>query len=157
MDMPILKRPISGHNAPKVECNKPRDPRFDPKVRGSSDVRHFIRNYSFLDDLKKKEIAELQRALRKEKDPERKDKIKLTMNKIKNQIVERDNKAQKVQLIDELKTSKGDGKFRNVRKSDIKKNLIVKKYMELKETGKLTKYLERKRKKLIKRDEKMLG
>lgn len=160
MDLPILRRPPPGPDSSHQvdpSCNRPRDPRFDPRVRGSSDLRHFVRNYSFLDDLKREEIAQLQKALHKEKDPERKDKIKLTVSKIKNQIVENQNKAQKVQLVDELKTSKGGGKFKNVRKSDIKKNLIVKKYKELKESGKLTKYLERKRKKLIKRDEKLLG
>lgn len=155
--MPILRRPPSGSQSTQPDCNNPRDPRFDSRVRGSSDIRHFVRNYSFLDDLKQKEIAELQKALRKEKDPERKGKIKVTMNKLRNQIVENQNKAQKVELVDELKTSKGDGRFKNVRKSDIKKNLIVKKYKELKESGKLPKYLERKRKKLLKRDEKLLG
>lgn len=153
-----LELPISRHRQrePTAGPNTPRDPRFDPRCAGSNDVRHFVRNYAFLDDVRKEEIAELQKALHKEKDPEKKKKIKMTINRIRNKVVERNNKKAQLDLVSELKQSKG-GKYKNVKKSEIKKELMARKFNELKETGKLSKYLERKRKKLIKRDGKAFG
>lgn len=153
-----LELPINRHRQkePTASFNKPRDPRFDPRCAGSNDVRHFVRNYAFLDDVRKEEISELQKALNKEKDPEKRKKIKMTVSRIRNKVVERNNKKARLELVSELKQAKG-GKYRNVKKSEIKEELMARKFNELKETGKLTKYLERKRKKLIKRDGKALG
>jgi len=112
-----------------------------------------VRNYNFLDDIRKTELNELERALRREKDSEKRQKIKLTINRIKNKMVETQNKMKKNEVVDSLKQSVAKGKkFKNIRKSDLKKSLIVNKFKELKESGKLNKYLERKRKKLIQRD-----
>lgn len=153
LELPISKRP---NRDPTANSSRPRDPRFDPRCAGSNDVRHFVRNYAFLDDVRKEEIGELQKALVKEKDAEKKEKIKFTINRIKNKVVERNNKTAQLELVSELKRAKG-GKYKNVKKSDIKKELMARKFQELKETGKLSKYLERKRKKLIKRDGKSFG
>jgi len=169
LELPILHRPPRQHgssiagrsdtkqrpaDAPSTSFdNKPRDPRFDPRCNGSSDLRHFVRNYNFLDDIRKTELNELERALRREKDSEKRQKIKLTINRIKNKMVETQNKMKKNEVVDSLKQSVAKGKkFKNIRKSDLKKSLIVNKFKELKESGKLNKYLERKRKKLIQRD-----
>lgn len=117
------------------QYQQPRDPRFDPRCNGSNDARHFVRNYAFLDEVKKKELDELNKALRKEKDPVKREKIKMTIGRCKNKMIDLKNKA--------TKTKKCD-----------KKAHLVEKYKELKQSGKLSKYLERKRKKLIKRDQK---
>lgn len=141
---------------PVAGSSRPRDPRFDPRCAGSNDVRHFVRNYAFLDDVRKEEIAQLQKALHREKDPEKKKKIRFTITRINNKVVERNNKNAKLELVAELKRAKG-GKYKNLKKSDIRQEQMARKFIELKETGKLTKYLERKRKKLIKRDGKAFG
>lgn len=158
MDERPIELPIKHYQPkePAAGSSRPRDPRFDPRCAGSNDVRHFVRNYAFLDDVRQEEIAELQKALHKEKDPEKKKKIKSTINRIRNKVVERNNKSAHLELVSELKQAK-TGKYKNVKKSDIKKEKMARKFNELKETGKLTKYLERKRKKLIKRDEKAFG
>lgn len=142
-----------------------RDPRFDPRCSGSNDFRHFVRNYAFLDQVRQDELAQLERAFKKEKDPEKRNKIKETIRRLKNKLVENNNKSKKLELISQLKaeksdptptSSKGRKRPKNIKKSDIKKSLLVQKFKELKESGRLSKYLERKRKKLINQDKKSL-
>lgn len=115
----------------------PRDPRFDPRCSGSNDRRHFIRNYSFLNEVKQNEISELQKSLRKEQDPEKRDKVKMAIARFRNKMIDTDQK---------FSVKKTRGKLKKVE--------LAEKFKDLKETGKLTKYLERKRKKLLKRDQK---
>lgn len=172
LELPISRKPvISGRREASVQKSKasantttsnvvddtPRDPRFDPRCAGNSDIRHFTRNYSFLDDVRHKEINELEKALRKATDEEKRSKIRLTINRLKNKMVENKNKVKQLSVVDELKAHKrqelgGRKRPLHVNKSQIKKKLMVDKYKELKESGKLSKYLERKRKKLINRD-----
>lgn len=97
----------------------------------------------------------MKRALRKEKEPEKQERINQTIKRLNSKLAENSNKSKRNQLISELK-AKSNNKWHNVRKSDITKKLLVAKFKELKETGKLTKYLERKRKKLINRDKKSM-
>lgn len=118
--------------------NTPRDPRFDPRCSGSNDPRHFIRNYSFLDDVRQKELNELQQSLKREKDHERKEKIKMTISRYRNKI---NDYQEKREHTNKRKTTRD------------KKSQIVERYKALKQSGKLSRYLERKRKKLIKKDE----
>lgn len=131
--------------------SRPRDPRFDPRVAGRSNPK----NYTFLNKVRQDEIGSLKRALRKEKEPEKQERINQTIKRLNSKLAENSNKSKRNQLISELK-AKSNNKWHNVRKSDITKKLLVAKFKELKETGKLTKYLERKRKKLINRDKKSM-
>lgn len=148
--------PIKRMTQKQEPVSAPRDPRFDPRCSGSYDFRHFSKNYAFLEDVRKDELNKLQRALNKEKNSEKKAKIKATISRIKNKIVEANNKTKKLETTKELKGQQG-GKYKNIKKSQLKKKLIVDKYKELKESGKLSKYLERKRKKLINRDRSIAG
>jgi ribosomal RNA-processing protein 36 len=120
-----------------------RDPRFDPRCNGSNDPRHFYRNYAFLDEVRKRELDELQRALKKEKDPEKRDKIKMAITRYRNKMIDRQQKQ----------------KFNAKKKRGFKEKKVelIEKFKQLKESGKLTKYLERKRKKLLKRDQKLFS
>lgn len=131
--------------------DRPRDPRFDPRCSGSKDSSHFTKNYSFVNDIRRKELNELERAFKKERDGEKKVQIKSTIQRIKNKMVEQENKLKKRQIEAEIKSA-----HKNVSKSYLKKKMIVEKFKELKESGKLTKYLERKRKKLKNRDSKTI-
>lgn len=200
LELPILKQPADRYKQRETQT-RPRDPRFDPKCSGSNDPRHFAKNYAFLDEIRQGEIEQLERALRKERDGSKKDQIRITLNRLRNKLVENRNKQKRLEVIGELRTAtkrnyvhkapsthekaklvdevcrrehidqrhsdnpistntveKKRRVVRNkfVKKSDIKKKMLVEKYTELKETGKLTKYLERKRKKLISRDESKL-
>ena len=121
----------------------PRDPRFDPRCSGSGDIRHFVRNYAFIDELKEKELGELQKALRKEKDPQRANMIQKAISRHKNKIS--DHRAK----LDQSNCQQP--------KRANKKVELAERYKELKQSGKLPRYLERKRKKILKKDEKCLG
>lgn len=138
LELPIITRTSKKSKRPTtIDDTRPRDPRFDPRCAGSNDPRHFIKNYSFLEDVRKKELDTLNKAVRKERDPTKKDQIKMTITRYKNKMIDIKNKAK----------PKAKG-------SCEKKTNLVEQYKELKQSGKLTKYLERKRKKLIKRDQK---
>ena len=138
LEVPFAKKPIRDKGGKNYfhETNAPRDPRFDPRCAGSSEARHFVRNYAFLDDVRQKEMAELEKALKREKDSRKRDKIKMALGRYRNKMIDLRNKA-------EPKRKRSD-----------KKAHLVQQFKELKEAGKLSKYLERKRKKLIKRDQK---
>lgn len=129
------------------------DPRF---IGGSShDTRHFIRNYQFINDCRRDEIGQLTKTMRLEQDPEKKQKLRSMITSIKNKMVEQERKTEEMNLVTKMKSNHKKGY--HVKKSDIKKQTLVQKFKELKETGKLTKYMERKRKKNIKRDEKSMA
>lgn len=146
LELPIGKRPKDiKHLGKPVEETEPRDPRFDQRCAGSNDPRHFVRNYSFLDDVRKKELAELKSALRREKDPDKVRDIQSTISRFVHKMEHRNN----VNLL--------PGTSERKPKKQVKKQIIVEKFRELKETGKLSKYLERKRKKFIKRDGRRFG
>lgn len=73
------KRPIDTTSAAKRLT--PRDPRFDP-LCGSYDRDTFKSNYQFLNETRKKERTALERELREEDDPKRKQKIKFLMQRM---------------------------------------------------------------------------
>lgn len=139
LEIPIGKRPLK--NDTRLG-RSPRDPRFDPRCAGSNDPRHFVRNYAFLDEVRQNELKELKRALRVEKNPERAKDIQSTASRMKNKMEHRST----------ISLMPGTSSRPKPRNKDHKKRIMVDKFKELKETGKLSKYLERKRKKLIKRD-----
>lgn len=133
-DKPI-ELPI-GKKIKKIEDTtkyfQPRDPRFDPKCSGSDDRRHFERNYAFVNDLRKKELLELKKAFKNELDPSKKSEIQAAIDRISHAI---------------------DVKIKPKKREKSKKIELVEQYKNLKKSGKLSKYLERKRKKLIKKDQ----
>ena len=63
------KREILG--APETAKVRPRDPRFDKAV-GALDEDKFRRAYSFLDDYRDSEMADLRKAIKKTKDARQK-------------------------------------------------------------------------------------
>lgn len=146
-ELPIIKKKdvLKQERNPRAE--RPRDPRFDERCSGSSDLRHFVRNYDFLDDIQKKELSELKKASKKEKDPDKKRLLQSSIGKLEHKL----NSSKKVSVL--------PGTTLNLRpkKKEDKKQSIVDKFHELKKSGRLSKYLERKRKKLIKRDGRRAG
>lgn len=159
-ELPIAKRPVSLKPAIKPMGFRPRDPRFDKRC-GTFNNKIFSTTYTFIDDLKNKELNELEHMLRKEKDKTRKHQIKSIISRLKNQqVTERENKLREERL-EILKKEKRQLLSNNEKtqpkrvflsKTEVKKMNMVEKFKELKSSGKLTRYLERKRKKLINRD-----
>lgn len=117
---------------PTTSSFQPRDPRFDPRCSGSDERRHFERNYAFVNDLRRKELSELRYAFKKELDPLKKSEIQAAIDRTSHAI---------------------DGKIKPKKRDKSKKIELVEQYQNLKKSGKLSKYLERKRKKLIKKDQ----
>lgn len=76
------KRPIKIRNQIEaVKRNLPRDPRFDP-LSGNFDKKTFKANYSFLKDLKQKEVEQLKREYENETNVEKKKKIKFVIQRM---------------------------------------------------------------------------
>ena len=90
------------------------------------------------------------RKMKREKDPAKKTELKKVVQAVKGQRVTEDEKERKRQIAERLRSEamKTTGKpF--VNKSHLKKFALVDKFQQLKKTGKLDKYIERKRKKLV--------
>ncbi|CAG7939003.1 unnamed protein product [Penicillium salamii] len=145
-------------NAPKA-----RDPRFDAAVMGHSGVgkhAHGGKAYAFLDEYRASELAELKAQLGKTKNYEMKEKLKAQIrtaqdkmrsaaNKKREEDVRAEHKSREKQLIKEGK--KATPYY--LKKSDLKKQVLEKKFGEMgsRERGKA---LERRRKKVASKEKK---
>lgn len=126
-----------------------RDPRFEDSC-GVFDPERFKKKYSFLEEMKQKEERIVMRKMKREKDPEKKTELKKVVQGLKEkQIAEEDKERKRIiagQLREEAIEQTGKP---FVNRSRIKKFALVDKFQQLKKTGKLDKYIERKRKKLV--------
>lgn len=132
----------------KVE-EKRRDPRFE-EACGAFDPERFKKRYSFLEEMREKEKRIVVRRMKREKDPEKKKRLEKVVQGMKGQQVTEEEKERKRQIAERLREEaiKSSGRpFLN--KSYVKKFSLVDKFQQLKRTGKLDKYIEKKRKKLL--------
>ncbi|XP_037082915.1 ribosomal RNA processing protein 36 homolog [Pollicipes pollicipes] len=128
-----------------------RDPRFDG-VSGSFDEKAWQKNYKFVDELKSSEKDRLKEQYHQESDPSEKKKLKLLLQRIQNKEKARKVKeekeaqehAEREENISRLKAGK-----KPVYKSKgfKKKEALAEKFLALKESGRLDKYMQKKRKK----------
>lgn len=79
-----------------------RDPRFDPKC-GEFNATKFKENFSFVADIKAKELSELKSQLKESDDPKEIKKLKFLIQRMQNQNVEEKKRKQREQLLDEEK------------------------------------------------------
>lgn len=142
---------------------KSRDPRFDAAVMGHSGVgkhAHGGKAYAFLDEYRASELAELKASLGKTKNPEMKEKIKAQIrtaqdklrsaaNKKREEEVRAEHKSREKQLIKEGK--KATPYY--LKQSDLKKQVLEKKYGEM-GSRERAKALERRRKKMASKEKK---
>ncbi|XP_023218773.1 ribosomal RNA processing protein 36 homolog [Centruroides sculpturatus] len=143
-----------------IKKKKIRDPRFDD-LSGEYNESLFQESYSFLNEMQQKEKMELKKQLKKETDERKRMKIKKLINKIDNQekekqkkkLREKNKKVMKQEVIEKLKEGK---KPYFLKKSERKKLELIQHYKELKKSGKLEKYMQKKRKKNASRDSKWL-
>ncbi|XP_064601944.1 ribosomal RNA processing protein 36 homolog [Liolophura sinensis] len=128
-----------------------RDPRFDERS-GAYDEKLFKKSYSFIEDVKERERQKLKKQLNKAKDAEAKAKIKSLLNRMGQQQQAEEAKAKKAEKEKEWNkrekelVAQGKKPF-FLKKSDKRKLELAEKYRELKKSGKLEKYLSKKRKK----------
>ncbi|XP_018567274.1 ribosomal RNA processing protein 36 homolog [Anoplophora glabripennis] len=135
-----------------------RDPRFDP-LCGQFDDKTFKSNYKFVNEIRQKEIKQLEKELKSCTDPERKKTIKLLIQRMNNQIREQrkrdaENKKkyeEKMEMREKLKR----GEKPVFKKKSVKKlESLIEKYEELKKTNKLQKHIEKRTKKLSAKEKK---
>ncbi|XP_053945837.1 ribosomal RNA processing protein 36 homolog [Anastrepha ludens] len=138
-----------------------RDPRFDANC-GDFSVKHFKENYKFLENVRRKDIARLQKQLREIKSSDERKQLQLEIQKLINKNVE-DRKwhlkqeslnREKLEVQEALK--KGLKPHYTTKKERRAKELVTQ-FEQLKESGKLSKHLEKRRKKNAAKDRRQLG
>ena len=123
-----------------------RDPRFE-ETCGQFDEDQFQKDYEFLNEIREKERKTLAKAAKKEKDPEKRDTLTKLKQRIDNQDVSLRQRQAEKRLIEDLKNqNKEETGNSYVKRSDLKAAILIQKYQQLKKSGKLNKYLEKKRK-----------
>lgn len=137
-----------------------RDPRFDPKC-GDFDRDEFKERFNFVNAMKVQEATQLKEESRSCKDPEEKARMKLLAQRLENQAREeqqrREAKEQKAADIKQIQSNRAEGRSVTYESQKKRKILnLVDKFRELKETGKLQKHIEKRRKKKTAKDRKKL-
>lgn len=169
----------------RIETGGPRDPRFDSRC-GEFDRNRFKEDYEFVNEIRQKEAAELKERLKQlcSGDSEEKKKVKLLLQRMFNQnLEEKKLKARKLARAEEKSkikdavksdkrpffTSKGKRipiverlalhfiAFHSKFSGEQKAQDLVKQYLELKNSGRLNKHLEKRRKKNTARDRKKIN
>lgn len=91
-----------------------RDPRFDPNC-GEFNATKFKENFSFVADIKEKELAELKKQLKESSDPKEVKKLKYLIQRMQNQNLEEKKRKARENLLDvekeEIKRAKVEMKM----------------------------------------------
>lgn len=135
----------------KMQQTQVRDPRFDRKC-GDYDAAAFRENFDFVFDMKQEEIKELKKQLRECKDAEERQKLKFLIQRTENQVREH-LKQQKIhqkraEQKEEIEKAIQEGKRPYYMKKSEKRMVgLVEQFVDLKNSGKLKKHIEKRRKK----------
>ncbi|CAG2112151.1 unnamed protein product [Medioppia subpectinata] len=135
---------------------KKRDPRFE-EGSGRFSESVFSKTYGFLNDIRDKETNELKKMLKKTANEEKKQELKYLLQRIKNQKTSEQMKQNRKELETNVRNKLNEetgSKNTFVNKSTLKRLELVEKYKQLKKSGKLRQYLEKKRKRNATRERK---
>jgi ribosomal RNA-processing protein 36 len=143
---------------------KARDPRFDAAVMGHSgkglNAQASEKNYAFLEEYRVSELRDLKRQMAATKNPEAKEALKRQIRSATDQQRARENRKREEVVIAEHKKKEKEaireGKKSTpyyLKKSDLKKQVMQKKYEEMGSRDR-AKALERRRKKLASKERK---
>ncbi|KAE8372060.1 hypothetical protein BDV26DRAFT_109454 [Aspergillus bertholletiae] len=142
---------------------KSRDPRFDPTVLshgGHHDAESARKAYSFLDDYRSSELKDLKAKFAKTKNAEEKEALKREIRSTSDRLRAIENRRREEEVIAEHKKREKqlirEGKKSNpyfLKKSDLKKQVMLKKYENM-NSKERTKALERRRKKIASKERK---
>lgn len=143
---------------------KARDPRFDAAVMGHSgkglNAKASEKNYAFLEEYRASELKDLKRQMAATKNPEAKEALKRQIRSAMDQQKARENRKREEAVISEHKKKEKeairDGKKSTpyyLKKSDLKKQVMQKKYEEMGSRDR-AKALERRRKKMASKERK---
>ncbi|XP_044045338.1 ribosomal RNA processing protein 36 homolog [Siniperca chuatsi] len=146
-----------------VPVRKPmmRDPRFDD-LSGEYKPEIFEKTYKFINDIKHREKEIVKKQLKKtKKNNQRKEKLHFLLKRMENQ--ERARKSREQQRERELQFKRQQRERANqgarpffLKSSEKKKLQLAEKYQELKKSGKLEKFLSKKRKRNAGKDRRKL-
>ena len=137
-----------------------RDPRFSD-LSGNFNEQLFEKSYSFVKDIKKGEYETVNKQLKKVKNPEERERLIRLKQKMDNEKQSEIDKAKKRELAKQRRanlqeqTSAGQKPF-YLKNSDKKKIELAEKYRELKASGKLEKFMSKKRKRNTQKDKRNL-
>ncbi|XP_065066176.1 ribosomal RNA processing protein 36 homolog [Rhopilema esculentum] len=160
LEMSSKQRPKGFRRVVKTNSAVTRDPRFD-NLSGNLNIELFKKSYSFLDEIQKKEKEVVEKQLRSEKSFEKKAALHKLMQKIEQkEKIEMEENERKEQHREWKRNEKeaikrGKRPF-YLKKSERKKKELAEKFKKLKETGKIEKYLSKKRKRNAAKDRKYL-
>ncbi|RLN73872.1 hypothetical protein BBJ28_00006587 [Nothophytophthora sp. Chile5] len=160
--MELTSKRAVGRFKQVVEVKKRRvlDPRFEAQS-GRLNEDLFAKSYSFLDEYKQRELGELKRQLKIAKSTTRKEEIK---HEISLRSQERSEKQKTEKIRDALTKRKceereavasGKNPF-YLKRKDKKKLELQAKFQNLQETGRLSKFMAKKRKKNASKDHRWL-
>lgn len=151
-----IRVPNRGPFIPQGNMKRYRDPRFDP-LCGSFNKEKFHKRYGFVDEIKKKEREQLKEELNNTQDEARKEQINLLLQRMNNQLSEKDKReAAMKRVVEERQENKEKVKqgtkpmFK--KKSEKRLEDLVAQYEELKKSRKLKKHIEKRSKKLATRE-----
>ncbi|CAH8252086.1 unnamed protein product [Arabidopsis lyrata] len=157
------KKPVSRYRevvqVPKKEV---RDPRFN-QLGGTLDVEGFRKRYNFFfEDKLPVEREELKKKLKKTKNPEEVNELKNQLTYVEKMLkYEPSTKNKGAAILTEHKKKEREAAKEGKRpyylkKSEIRKQTLIEKYNSLKESGKLTSYLDKRRKKNATKDHRFM-
>ncbi|XP_068178576.1 ribosomal RNA processing protein 36 homolog [Antennarius striatus] len=146
-----------------VAVKKPacRDPRFDD-LSGEFSADIFEKTYGFVSDIRQKEKEVVQKQLKKTKrNGKRKEKLQLLLKRMEDQDRERKRREQQRERELQFKRQQRERANQGARpfflkKSEKKKLQLAEKYEQLKTSGKLERFLSRKRKRNAAKDRRKL-
>uniref|UniRef100_A0A3P9L6U6 rRNA biogenesis protein RRP36 n=1 Tax=Oryzias latipes TaxID=8090 RepID=A0A3P9L6U6_ORYLA len=145
-----------------VPIKKPvvRDPRFDD-LSGEYKPEIYEQTYKFINDIKHREKEIIQKKLKKTKKNNQKEKLQFLLKRLENQERARQNREKQRERELQFKReqrARADQGARPffLKKSDKKKLELAEKYQDLKKSGKLDKFLSKKRKRNAGKDRKKL-
>uniref|UniRef100_A0A182K620 rRNA biogenesis protein RRP36 n=1 Tax=Anopheles christyi TaxID=43041 RepID=A0A182K620_9DIPT len=149
-----------GKKDKNASVQRSRDPRFDPQ-QGYFSGRQFRNNYSFVNDLRQKELRKLNNKLQAATDPEESNKLKFIIQRTENQM--REYAKQKALDSERMRekqqayaaVQEGKRPFYE-RKSTKQARALVEQYDKLKGDGGLVKHIDKRRKKISAKDRKKL-
>lgn len=125
------------------------DPRFD-SLYGEFNKSIFEKNFKFLNDIRNKEKKKLQKKSKQKSSDEKRDQVKLLLQRIENQDREKQKLEAKEKIMLEQKQKRIEAlkegkKPLFLRKRESKLLQLVGQYEDLKSKGKLNKHIKQKR------------
>ncbi|XP_046557875.1 ribosomal RNA processing protein 36 homolog [Haliotis rubra] len=155
------KKPVSIYREViSVKKKVTRDPRFDD-LSGKYNEAIFKSSYAFLDDVKQREKEKLAKQLKKTKNDQKKKELQYLINRMEQQASADKQKQKRKELEKDWKKKElgrvVEGKNPYfLKKGDLRKLELAERFKELKKTGKLDKYMGKKRKKNASKEKKKL-